>query len=230
MLRLYSSIAFLIVTITLSAQKKTEEKTDTVKSKYLPTGVRIGTDALSIARNFYDESFNGWEVNADIDFYRYYLALDVGSWSRKFSSDAGPYDNNGTYWRVGADINFLLKDPDRNLMFFGVRYGRSVFTEKFDVVTIDPVWGTFNTTYVNPDVSARWYELTAGIRVKIWKMFWMGYTGRFKFGLKTDESGVLLASDVPGYGRTNRDETWGFNYQLIFRIPIRKTPSGPLKQ
>src|SRR5215216_1791162 len=142
MLKLYSSIAFILLVTSLSAQTKKEEvKADTVvKSKFIPTGVRIGTDALSIARNFYDDSFQGWEVNADIDFYRYYVAIDVGSWSRNFKSDAGIYDNKGNYFRIGTDVNFLLKDPDRNLMFFGVRYGSGTFTETYNELTVSPIY------------------------------------------------------------------------------------------
>lgn len=231
MFRLYSSIALIFVSLSLFAQEKKEEvKADTVPSKFIPTGVRIGTDGFSIARNFYDETFQGWEVNADVDFYRYYLAVDVGSWSRDFNSNAGAYHNEGNYFRLGADVNFLLKDPDRNLMFFGVRYGNAKFSETYNEVATNPYYGTNIVNHSNPDVTGRWYELTAGIRVKMWKFFWMGYTGRFKFGLKTSTTGNMIPSDVPGYGRTNREETWGFNYQLIFRIPIRKTPSGPLKE
>jgi hypothetical protein len=231
MFRLYSSIAFISLSLSLFAQQKKEEaKADTVENKFLPTGIRIGTDAFSVARNFYDKTFQGWEVNADVDFYRYYLAVDVGSWSRDFDSESGAYHNQGNYFRIGADVNFLLKDPDRNLMFFGVRYGNSKFSETYNEVATSPIYGTNVVNHSNPDVNAHWYELTAGIRVKMWKFFWMGYTGRFKFGLSTNETGNMIPSDVPGYGRTDRDQTWGFNYQLIFRIPIRKVPSGPLKQ
>ncbi len=231
MLRSLSSILFIFLAISLSAQQKKEEvKADTVENKFIPTGVRIGTDGFSIARNFYDKTFQGWEVNADVDFYRYYFAVDVGSWSRDFNSDAGTYHNQGNYFRLGADVNFLLKDPDRNLMFFGVRYGNSKFAETYNELATSPIYGPNTIDHINPDVNAHWYELTAGIRVKMWKFFWMGYTGRFKFGLSTNETGNMIPSDVPGYGRTDRDETWGFNYQLIFRIPIRKTPSGPLKE
>jgi hypothetical protein len=97
-------------------------------------------------------------------------------------------------------------------------------------LVIGPIYGQNIVDHINPDVNAHWYELTAGIRVKMWKFFWMGYTGRFKFGLSTNATGNMIPSDVPGYGRTDREQTWGFNYQLIFRIPIRKSPSGPLKQ
>jgi hypothetical protein len=201
-------------------------KADTVKIDYRPTGVRIGTDAISIARNFYDKSFSGWEVNADIDFYRYYLALDVGSWSRNYLPDGGTYDNKGTYWRLGADVNFLLKDPDRNMLFFGLRYGHANFSENLTVVTTDPIWGEFNRTYANDGVTARWFEMVTGLRVKIWKPIWIGYTARFKFGLKTNETGDLIPSDVPGYGSTDKDNTWGFNYQIFFKIPVRKQPTS----
>ena len=206
--------------------KKSKDDGDTIKTDYRPTGIRIGTDGIAIARNFYDKTYSGWEVNADVDFYRYYLALDVGSWSRTFSPDSSAYHNKGTYWRLGADVNFLLKDPDRNMLFFGLRYGRANFSESLSVITADPIWGNGNGSrvYNNSDVSAHWTELVAGLRVKIWKTFWMGYTARFKFGLKTNEKGDLLPSDVPGYGSTDKDNTWGFNYQIFFKIPVRKQP------
>jgi hypothetical protein len=56
----------------------------------------------------------------------------------------------------------------------------------------------------------------------MWKMIWMGYTARFKFGLKTNETGPMLPHDVPGYGRTDKESTWGFNYQIFVRLPVPK--------
>jgi len=205
-------------------KKKKKSDADTVKIDYRPTGIRIGTDAIAIARNFYDKTYNGWEVNADVDFYRYYLAVDAGSWSRTFSPDSGSYHSKGNYWRVGADVNFLLKDPDRNMLYFGLRYGHSNFSETLSVVTTDPIWGRDARLYTNSGVPAHWLEMVAGLRMKVWKTIWMGYTARFKFGLKTNAHGNLIPSDVPGYGSTDKDNTWGFNYQIFFRIPVRKQP------
>jgi hypothetical protein len=228
----YNSIALLVISISSFAQGTKKEEViapDTTLSKYIPTGVRIGTDALSIARTFYDKSFSGWEVNADVDFYRYYVAIEYGQWSRTFNPDAGFYKSDGSYFRIGPDINFLLKDPDRNLLFFGLRYGHSKFSENLNVQTTDPLWGSTNESYTNSGVTAHWYELVTGIKVKMWKMIWMGYTGRFKFGLSTNEKGALIPSDVPGYGRTDKDSTWGFNYHIFVIIPFRDS-SGALKQ
>jgi hypothetical protein len=199
-------------------------KADTVKNKFLPTGIRLATDLLGPIKSKVQSSFTGWEVNADVDFYRYYVTVDYGSWGRSYQTDSASYSNNGKYWRIGTDINFLLKDPERNMFFLGFRYGHSTFSENLHVIAVDPVWGTLDKKYVNPNVTSRWLELTTGIRVKIWQMIWMGYTARYKFGLKNHGDDAMLPHDVPGYGRTDKNSYWGFNYQIFIRIPFRKTP------
>jgi hypothetical protein len=209
------------------SQAKDSVRRDTVTIRdYMPTGIRIGTDLISLVKTQYQKDFSGWEVNADVDFRRYYLAIDYGSWSRTFESDSGNYSNDGTYWRAGVDVNFLLKDVDRNMFFVGARYGRANFSEDLSISAYNEFTKSReNLHYAHSGINARWFELTTGIRVKIWKALWMGYTARFKFGLKHDETEHIIPSDVPGYGRTNKDSYWGFNYQIFLRIPFRKVPS-----
>ncbi|MEJ7643402.1 MAG: DUF6048 family protein [Chryseolinea sp.] len=208
------------------------QKADTVREKhsYKPTGIRIGTDVLSIVRSSTDDTFEGWEVNADVDFYRYYLAMDYGYWARDYEAETGQYHNNGTYWRLGGDVNFLTKDPDRNMFFIGFRYGRSQFSESLVVERIDPNWGSLNATYTNSNISAGWLELTTGLRVKLWKFIWMGYTARLKFAPDIERTPEMEPHDVPGYGRADKDYYWGFNYQILIRLPLRKTPSVLLEK
>ena len=200
---------------------------DSVKNKYVPTVLRIGTDIISLVRTRTQDNFQGWEVNGEIDFSRYFLAVDYGTTARNLHSDSASYVNDGNYWRAGIDVNFLTNDPDRNVFFLGARYGRSVFAESMDVVRFDPIWGTLTDRFHHSDVQAWWLELTTGLRVKIWKVFWVGYTGRLKFSLTTDASEEMLPHDVPGFGRTDKETTWGFNYYLMLRIPLRKAPPVP---
>ncbi len=196
----------------------------------MPTGIRFGTDVLALAKTAYDDTFDGWELNADIDFHRYYFVVDYGYWARDFVAEDGIYSNGGDYFRIGADVNFLTKDPDKNMFFFGLRYGVSTFSEDLIVAKIDPVWGPVNTTLSNSNVNAKWFELTTGLRVKIWKMIWLGYTARLKFGLSTGKTPNMVPSDVPGYGRADADSYWGFNYQIFVRLPVRKSASIALKK
>lgn len=230
MKKILIGILIIISLADVSAQQDTV-KTDTIKNKYVPTGVRIGTDVISIAKSRLQANFTGWEINGEIDFNRYYLALDYGNWGRNLNSDSAAYTNDGKFWRVGVDVNFLKKDPDKNMFFIGGRYGRSTFSENMTLTSFDPIWGTLVSNYNNSDVNAWWLELTSGIRVKIWKIFWLGYTGRFKFALKTDATREMLPHDVPGFGsRADKDTTWGFNYYVMIRIPIRKDPLAVVKK
>ena len=221
------NISLLLISVASFAQRPDTVVLDSLgKINYLPTGIRIGTDLISIGKTQFQNDFKGWEVNADIDFYRYFLALDYGSWGRTFSSDSGNYSNDGTYWRAGIDVNFLVKDIDRNMFFIGFRYGRARFSEDLTVYAnnwFPPVDVLVSTPYTHSGVNARWFELTSGLRVKIWKIIWMGYTARFKFGLKYDANTAdIIPADVPGYGRTEKDSYWGFNYQIFIRLPLRK--------
>ena len=215
------------------SEKETAVDTAAIKPSYIPTGVRIGTDLISLVRPLIDDSFAGWEVNADVDFYRYFLAVDYGHWERNWAYEETEgettYSNNGNYWRIGADVNFLKKDPDRNMFFLGLRYARSTFSEDMQVWTYDRHFvGESEPLYLsNQNVAASWVELTTGLRVKIWKIFWLGYTARLKFGLNMADTPEMLPSDVPGYGRADKESYWGFNYQLFIRIPTRKMPPLP---
>jgi hypothetical protein len=228
-LRSLFSIALIFVCLGAFAQQADtiELPIDTVRNRLLPTGIRIGTDVIAIVKSRIQDNFTGWEVNADVDFNRYYLAVDYGTWGRNFSTDSASYQNDGRYWRVGVDVNFLLKDLDRNMFFLGVRYGRSRYSEQMTLISDDDIWGANFDNYSNPAATARWLELTSGIKVKIYQFIWLGYTARFKFGLKAKGQDEMLSHDVPGYGRTDKETAWGFNYQIFFRIPFRPAPPIP---
>ena len=198
------------------------KKTDTIKVNYTPTGIRLGTDVISLIRNQVETKYNGWEVNADLDFYRYFLAVDYGYWARHLPLKNGNFENSGNYFRVGADVNFLLKDPDRNMVFLGVRYGQSTFDHTSSYVRSIVVDPQYQSVYSDKGVNAHWMELAGGLRVKIWKMIWMGYTARFKFAPRASGYRELQPYDIPGYGIFEKKIYWGFNFQLFVKIPVRK--------
>lgn len=224
MLKYFFSLSFLfcISSAAISQSESSKDPSDTIKHKYLPTGLRLGTDLISIIKSQSGNKFNGWEINADIDFYRYYLAFDYGSWARNEELLNGTYQNDGTYFRIGTDINFLLKDPDRNMFFLGFRYGQSNFNETVNYTFTDPYFGDFQNSVTTSGITGRWGEITAGLRVKIWKGFWMGYTARLKFAPGTSSTPGVIPYDIPGYGRAEKSTYWGLNYQVFWRIPFRK--------
>lgn len=197
------------------------QKADTIKNKYMPTGIRFGTDLIALAKIPLSDQFDGWEVSADVDFYKYYFTVEYGNWQKSRLSADQSYSNDGNYFRVGADVNLLLKDPDKNMFFVGLRYGRSSFDELLTYNLTDAVFGDVVEVRSNTGMVSGWGEVTVGLRVKLWKELWMGYTARLKMSPSIDESGEFIVYDIPGYGLASKRTYWGFNYQLYWRIPVR---------
>jgi hypothetical protein len=198
-----------------------ESEKDSVQGSFIPTGIRVGWDALSTVRSFASENFMGWEVSGDVDFRNYFLALEAGHSERTNILENGAYTNNGNYWRVGIDINMMKKDPLKNMFFMGFRFGHSKYDEQLNYSdTTD--FGIFNKTHVNQGMKSNWIELTTGLKIKVLKNFWMGYTARMKLFASYDKDQNLQSYDIPGYGLTYKTPWWGFNYYLMYRIPIRK--------
>lgn len=219
-MRYFNSIALLLlVCCSAFAQKK-----DSVNIRmFIPTSIRVGVDVVSIAKTEFGKSFEGFETAVDIDLYRYYPTVEFGNSASSYVSlNGSTYANEGNYWRAGIDVNFLKKDPEKNMFFLGARYGRSKYSEDATLINTDPVWGDYTETLTNTDLTASWMELTTGVKVKVWKLFWLGYTARFKFWKKLDDSQELLTSEVPGYGWTDRGTTWGFSYYALVKIPLPK--------
>lgn len=227
-----------------TATVRRPKRIDTVS--YVPTGLRIGTDVIALIRSR-DNSFKGWEMTFDLDLARYYITVEYGYWNTQQSLDnfqllasvanpvlrtSGNYNNEGYYFRFGTDVNFLLKDPEKNMFFLGLRYGISNFNENVNYVNQPsfPGFAPFSQGLSNGSVSGSWLEVTAGMRIRVYKALWMGYTARLKFAPSTNGAASFDSYDMPGYGIISETPNWGFNYQLFWRFDWNKLMRGKKKR
>jgi hypothetical protein len=212
--------SFILAAAGLSGVAQPKDSAEVVN--FRPTGVRLGLDLIPLVRGMVDPEFSGWEAAADVDFHRYFLVGEFGSLALQQTTSDGDHESKGTYYRFGADVNFIRNDPDRNAFFFGMRYARSSFREKLTYAYEDPVWGDGMRTVTIDNGTAGWAEMVMGLKVKIWKEVWLGFTSRYKFALSADGSDQMNPYLVPGYGLAGRRSYWGFNYYIFYRIPLRK--------
>ena len=208
------------MSVTAAAQMK--QKKDSVRQKIQVTAIRIGADIINPIKTFASTDFSGWEASADVELKNYYPIVEMGSWSRDVSLENGQYTNSGNFWRLGVDVNFLKKDPVKNMLFFGIRYGRSSYDEKLKYTINTDEFEPQDKVLENRGFHSGWAEITTGLRVKIAGGFWMGYTGRLKFAPGIHESQRLQTYDIPGYGLTFKQPWWGFNYYLMWKLPLVK--------
>lgn len=231
-----SYLFFSLISLPLFAQvPNSEVETDSVeqeivepqrpkvpKSFYIPTGIRIGTDLVAYGVNLFGNDRNRYEFQADIDFHRIYLVGSYGISQYQISGDEFEYSNDGNYFRIGLDANFLKYDTDHNTLTFGLRYARANFSESLSTSIVSPIYGPYEESLTNDAVSARWFEMTTGLRVMILKNLYMGYTFRIQLNRKIYDSFAFTSYDVPGFGRAEFKNRWTFNYYLTYRIPWKE--------
>ena len=212
---IFSLALLLLVPIILKAQKGT----------VLPSAVRIGTDLGYLGVSIFDPEKKTFEINTDIDFYKFFITADYGMASWSFSKPDYDYSNSGSYFKIGLDYNFLARDPDLNVIYFGAKYANSRFKETFDYSVSDPLYYDYVNNINKTDMSAYWIEANFGMKIRVWKQLYLGWVGRIKFARKIQSGGYSMATYyIPGYGKAAEDTRWGFNYQIMYRIPYREKP------
>lgn len=204
---------------TPALEKPAAEKTSADTTRKWPTGIRFAFDALGPLNAALGSDTRATEFAVDTDFGKYFVTAEFGTSSRSTSIPDGAYSNSGTYFRIGADVNFLRKDPDRNMFFLGARYGRAVYDETLSYLS-ETDFPAQVLRAENSRIQSGWLELTTGLKVRVLRIFWMGYTARMKFAPSTPDKSLLAPYDIPGYGLTFKKPWWGFSYYVMMRIPF----------
>ena len=130
------------------------------------------------------------------------------------------YNTKAPYLRAGLDINMLKNKWQDNRLYLGARYGISKFN--YDIsgpAQTDLVWGGSNPfNYKDISTTAHWIELVAGVQVKIWRNFHMGWSVRFKSAISKGRTDYGTPYYIPGYGTTTSGTCWGATYNLSFDL------------
>lgn len=177
------------------------------------------TVKLDILSPLLVSGLNGWkiqhyEVAVNVRLAnRFYPTFELGySGGQTQQGDSIYYNSHGGFFRAGADINPLKRNPGSpHALLVGLRLGAAFQPRKADC----------------------WGEIVAGCQVEICKVksergkvkgesaFFMGWQGRFKI-LFTREAENLTAAEmgpiyIPGFGhRSNLG--WGASYHLGWKF------------
>ena len=201
---------------------------DSIGSKnklWSPSGVRIGVDVLTPILGALNPARNNFEMMADVDFNNFFLVGEVGFGGADEQGETASYTSNGTYYRIGPDVNFLARDKGLNVFFFGIRFAQSFYQETMTGVYEDSKWGTVNEDLDQGTSTSSWAEMNTGLKVRVWRQVFMGYSFRFKFArFETIDDQQFASYFIPGYGQATRNNVWSFNYYVFYRFSWKKKP------
>lgn len=198
-----------------------------------PTGLQISMDVLRLFKPQYASQGIQYELNGAIDVASCILEGD-GGWGiihwkghNATTNTSSSYASSGRYFRVGLNYNLLPDTPDKNQAFLGLRYAWNRSKDRLVSQILYDSKGRIedNSNPIAIDseqngVRARWFEVVAGVKVKVWRWVYVGSTVRYKFGLHVAHPGFYIPYDVMGWGLNDTKHTLGFNLYLSLRIPF----------
>lgn len=210
------SILSLVISLSLIGQEQPSEKKE--KLSFRPYEVKIGVNAIRSGRTFFGSGLTTHEVEAALALHRYNLVLDYGIEEHQ-RGDTYDYENKGSYFRAGFDRNFTKDQNSGNVLSLGLRYARASFEDQL-VYTSDQGFGEESYSLSNSDLTARWFEVAMGLRGKVVSNLYMGFSLRWQFARKIEGEGELKTYEIPGFGKTKRQNSTAFDYYLMWRIPF----------
>nr|WKN38748.1 DUF6048 family protein [Tunicatimonas sp. TK19036] len=213
--------------------------------KYEPLALRVGVSLNNIIENLSRSNDTKYGFQADAVFGRYMLAAEYGKAEITRTTDPlgtnqipYQYSSQGWFFRVGPDVNLLVNQAktsfraDTDIIFFGLRLGHARVTDAMTLQTQDDTfssngnnngfWESQTITVQNKGLGVTWVEMTAGMKVQLYRNIFMGYNLRYKFGRTFNQKQSLIPYMVPGFGKGENKNSFGFDYYLFYRIPFRK--------
>lgn len=214
-----------------TAQARAQEVKDSLAKIYprypllteLSLGLNFG-DAILMA---FGQKYSSFDVSATLNMWnRFQPVLIMGMGRAKDTPDDMNYTYTGklsSYFKIGANYNFLFKNEPKYQLYLGARLGFSVF--KYDITDVsinNPYWGEYDQSYQLKGVSsnALWGEFLAGLKVNIAGNWSLGWEVKFHNIFKYKKSDNSKPWYIPGYG--TRNGKWAFGLSLYYSIPLSK--------
>lgn len=189
-------------------------------------GLTVNVNILDGVTKLFGQSYGNYEIAAELDLHnRFFPVWEIGLGY----ADNTPEELNFTYRtkpslynRIGMNYNFGYNKEEMSFFYIGVRYGFSVFTYDIDNITMESsYWEETEQLNMTGQKSwAHWGELLGGLRVQVYKNFYMGWTVRYRmmFGYKKNTDSQPWF--IPGFGPEG--SPFGFTYTVGYRFSFGK--------
>ena len=211
-----------------------EEVVDTLKKREKkPYTIRFGLDLSKPFMTQLDKGYFGLELVGDIRlFSEFYGAIELGNEKKTQQSEQINYTTTGNYIKLGFDYNLFKNWKGmNNAIYLGLRIGNSFHKQKvneYEPYQINHYWPA-EIIKKGPEIreqdalSARWVEVVTGIKVKMIKNIYMGFSlrlNRLMSDIRPDNFDNLF---IPGFNKKTDENVWGagFNYTITYAIPVK---------
>ncbi|WP_397446596.1 DUF6048 family protein [Polaribacter sp. R77954] len=239
MFKYFINILFFFIVVDALSQEQPKDSITTKQDTMVyrsPYGIRLGFDISKPILASVDGDYNGGlEIVVDYRITKkIFLAAEIGYEEETNQEDFTNSTAIGSYIRLGANYNLYENWLDmNNEIFFGFRYGFSIFDQTLNNFTPNVVNGEENGSPYFPSnlvlanttsrLNAHWSEFMLGFKVETFKNIFVSASLSYKIALSVKEPDNFKTLYAPGFNRIFDSGTgFGFNYTISYLIPFSK--------
>lgn len=197
------------------------------KMRYpLLSSVSVGVDLWDPIMRAFGQHYGLIGFSAGVNLHnRYRPVVEIGLGNASYTPDDGNYTYKGKmapYFKIGMDYNFFYNSSSAYEAYAGVRFGFSRFSYELTDITVDsPYWDeTTRFDIPSQSVTASYFELLFGIKVKVWRGISLGWTLRYHSVMNDGNPHYGNPWYIPGYG--SRGGSWAGGFSIYYTIPLNK--------
>lgn len=207
-----------------------EARQDSIKKAYTRypklTDMAIGLNFLDLLLGAFGQDHMNVDASFTLNMWnRLQPVVELGVGFAKSTPDDMNYTYKGKvspFARIGANYNFTFKSSPDYQALLGLRLGGSIF--KYDITDIsyhNSYWGESASTEILGNTGrALWFEVVAGLKVKVWKQVSLGWMVRYHNLISENKAPQGKPWFIPGYG--TRRGSIGLSFSAYYTIPMGK--------
>ena len=222
-----SSLLLISAPATGQTPAPTKVKKKEKKETPLYQGTAVGLEIAGLASHLLGSDILSSEIQIQSNLKNRFLpVLEIGYGKADAVNDGTNlhYKTSAPFFRIGMDYNIMYKKTHLpGYLYVGLRYGMTSFSYDVDGPAMtDPNYGGLIEvpySYHGQKSNASWLEGLVGIKVKIYKIFCMGWSVRYKMRMSVKNHENSEPWYIPGFGK-NAGSSFNLMYHLIYNLPF----------
>lgn len=189
-------------------------------------GVTVGLDIWDPVMRLLGQDYGGASAWATVNLHnRFFPRFEMGLSQADITPDGMNFTFKSPmapFFKIGCGYNiFYNSNPDYQLIF-GANYGFTPFSYTIEnVKLLSDYWpGETDLTFPKTSATAGYFELTAGIKVRIVKNISLGWTFKYHTVIHEGRSTVGKPIYIPGFGKRGNPITGAFS--VMYTLPLNK--------
>ncbi|GAO29310.1 DUF6048 family protein [Geofilum rubicundum] len=189
----------------------------------VPRGFTLGVNLAGPINKLFDTDRTGisflTRINLKEDLF---FIGEAGFENVNFEKTAYHYDSNGTFIRVGAEMDVLPKKEEgsKDNLLVGLQYGFALQEQGSSYFLVENgYWEDYTGRMGSNTINTHWIELSGGPRAELFKNFYMSWNLHIRVSVASNNASLMEPYIVPGFGNGDSRLNAGFSYVLEYMIP-----------